>query len=181
MDDELVSIAHHEGGHVVAAVAFGRDVGFVLLDDDGGGAALVALTGYSPERLVTIVRRRHRIAPPERRRLEAGAIIALAGAAAEAKLAGCTTAKVAGVDLQHAQLYAVLLKPADQRAFLERCAAHAAVVVGDRWTQVRAIAHALLEKGSLSPDDVQAAIAAATPRLSYELSTRAREDEDARR
>jgi hypothetical protein len=161
---QLGRVAHHEAGHVMAAVLLGRRHGWVSIvpEDLPAGRTLGNVQRWEPSEALFRPETPYHVA---RYQLEQEALVLLAGEAADARYCGSRWRaghRRAGACGDHALVmkYALHLSGGDA----EEAAAHVAwlgqrarALIDDdaNWAGVQALAAALLEKGRLSRRDAR--------------------------
>jgi hypothetical protein len=165
---ELKATAHHEAGHAVAAWYLGllksksNSIRLTIKADDAAGS-LGHFVGdripkwYSPDSKMT-----DRI----RLRAERHIVVSLAGQLAEARFLGEQPEFGSDGDNKNAAMFASHLFTSDEviDAYLRFCWCRAKELVEVRWQAIEIVASRLLERETLSMDDLTEAIAAARPR-----------------
>ncbi len=144
----LEEVAYHEAGHVVVGHRLGVDLASADILPDGHGG-----NGHT----VFNVRPGFREQPAY---IESVVVTFLAGPVAEARIAGFENPEGSGYDLDAIarDWLRLLAPPAERAARRAELTRRAEQLVAENWTQIEAVAQALLRRRSLARDDALALI-----------------------
>ena len=141
--------AYHEAGHAVACYVFKHQIKKVSIIPGEGYQGKLHSSGL-PEDLVERIVQRENLSPEEEKLLWEKTIISLAGPASECLFTGVYNWRGSMSDRFKANLFAPFLdRPAKE------CEEEAKKLIYSNWKKVKAVAQALLERHTLTAQQVQ--------------------------
>jgi hypothetical protein len=170
-DDRVV--AHHEAGHAVAALAFGRPAFSLMLGPDGGEfretappPVLEECERAGPETEIKFFEAivKATLSPSDAEKQWSRLVGLFAGRAAQRVIAGTEFDSYAAGDLFQARTIAgaITKSPSQADALLREAEMMANAVVTEGWAKVEALASELIARRSLDAEQIKATIETAT-------------------